>query len=96
MAEPLYNFHTMNFEYNSNKSTVNLAKHGIDFAMAQSLWLDPDLLAFPVKTVDKPIYLVIAKLAGRHWSAVITYRKEMIRIISVRRSRQEEITLYEH
>ncbi len=96
MTEPLYNFHTMNFEYDSNKSAVNLAIHGIDFAMAQSLWLDPDLLAFPVKTVDKPIYFVIAKLAGRHWSAVITYRKEMIRIISVRRSRQEEITLYEH
>ena len=95
MAEPLYSFYTMNFEYDSNKSTVNLAKHGIDFAMAQGLWHDPDLLEVPVKTVDKPIYLVIAKLGGRHWSAVVAYRKEMIRIISVRRSRQEEITLYE-
>ena len=96
MTEPLYNFHTMKFGYDSNKSMVNLAKHGIDFDMAQGLWHDPDLLEFPVKTVDKPIYLVIAKLAGRHWSAVITYHKEIIRIISVRRSLQEEITLYEH
>lgn len=95
MAEPLYSFYTMNFEYDSNKSTVNLAKHGIDFAMAQGLWHDPDLLEVPVKTVDKPIYLVIAKLGGRHWSAVVAYHGEMIRIISVRRSRQEEITLYE-
>jgi hypothetical protein len=39
--------------------------------------------------------LIIAKLAGKHWSAVITYRAEKIRIISVRRSRVEEIEIYE-
>lgn len=30
-----------------------------------------------------------------HWSAVITYREERIRIISVRRSRMEEVEIYE-
>ncbi len=32
---------------------------------------------------------------SKHWSAVITYREEDIRIISVRRSRHEEIHIYE-
>ncbi|NOY14574.1 MAG: BrnT family toxin [Deltaproteobacteria bacterium] len=34
-------------------------------------------------------------MEGKHWSAVITYRDETIRLISVRRSRQEKIELYE-
>jgi uncharacterized protein len=35
------------------------------------------------------------KIAGKHWSGVITYRSDSIRIISVRRSRKEEVALYE-
>ncbi len=85
----------MSFEYDPQKSTMNLAKHGIDFDMAQNLWCDPDLLEIPAKTVDEPRCLVIGKIEGKHWSAVITYREETIRLISVRRSRQEEIELYE-
>jgi uncharacterized DUF497 family protein len=38
---------------------------------------------------------VIACLQGRHWSAVITYRQQSIRLISVRRSRPDEVQLYE-
>lgn len=85
----------MNFEYDPKKSTLNLEKHGIDFDRAQNLWCDPDLLEIPAKTVDEPRYLVIGKIGGKHWSAVITYREETIRLISVRRSRQEEIDIYE-
>lgn len=85
----------MNFEYDSTKSRLNLGKHGIDFDVAQELWNDPDLLEIPAKTIDEPRYLVIGKIGGKHWSAVITYRDEKIRLISVRRSRQEEIALYE-
>jgi hypothetical protein len=49
----------------------------------------------PARTTDEPRFLVIACLQGRHWSAVITYRSEVIRLISVRRSRPEEVQLYE-
>jgi len=35
------------------------------------------------------------RIVAKHWSAVITYRSENIRIISVRRSRPEEVALYE-
>jgi uncharacterized DUF497 family protein len=85
----------MNFEYDPQKSTINLEKHGIDFDVAQNLWCDPDLLEIPAKTVDESRYLVIGKIGKKHWSAVITYREETIRLISVRRSRQEEIEIYE-
>ena len=62
---------------------------------AQQLWNDPDLLEIPAKTVDEPRSLVVGIIAGKHWSSVITYRDGNIRIISVRRSRQEEVDLYE-
>ena len=32
---------------------------------------------------------------ARLWKAVVTYREERIRIISVRRSRDEEVAIYE-
>jgi len=44
---------------------------------------------------DEPRFLVIGKISAVHWSAIITYRREKIRIISVRRSRKEEIDIYE-
>ncbi|MBW2018777.1 MAG: BrnT family toxin [Deltaproteobacteria bacterium] len=85
----------MNFEFDRKKSRVNEKKHGIDFVEAQALWEDPDLLEIPARTTDEPRFLVVGKIAGKYWSGIITYRGENIRIISVRRARDEEIELYE-
>jgi len=85
----------MEFEFDPIKSNSNKEKHGIDFYEAQILWDDPDLIEVPVKTSDEQRFLVIAKISGKHWSGVITYRTENIRIISVRRSRKEEVDIYE-
>lgn len=85
----------MEFEFDSKKSQSNKKKHGMDFCQAQALWDDSDLIEIPARTSDEPRFLVIGKISGEHWSAVITYRREKIRIISVRRSRKEEIDIYE-
>lgn len=85
----------MEFEYNPEKSAQNKAKHGIDFEEAQSLWADPMLVEIPARTSDEPRWLLIGKIDGKHWSAVVTRRGESIRLISVRRSRSEEVTIYE-
>jgi uncharacterized DUF497 family protein len=39
--------------------------------------------------------LVIGRIGAKHWSAVVTYRSENIRLNSVRLSRLEEVDLYE-
>ena len=83
------------FEFDNDKSQANLEKHGIDFRDAQALWDDQDLLEVQAKTVDEPRYLVIGLIGSKHWSAVITYRRDKIRLISVRRSRKKEVELYE-
>lgn len=85
----------MEFEFDSKKSHTNKEKHGINFHEAQKLWDDPDLIEIPVKASDEPRILVIGKISGKHWSGVITCRGENIRIISVRRSRKEEVDIYE-
>jgi len=38
--------------------------------------------------------LVVARIGEVHWSAVVTYRDLRVRIISVRRSRSEEVKIY--
>ena len=83
------------FEFNEQKSQANLLKHGINFIDAQALWDDPRLLEISAKTEDEPRYLLIGLINGKYWSAVITYRNASIRLISVRRSRPEEVALYE-
>jgi len=85
----------MSFEYDSKKSQSNFEKHGIDFEKAKGIWDDPDYLEIPTNTSDEPRWLEIGKISGKCWSAVITYRGDNIRIISVRRSREEEVELYE-
>ena len=85
----------MDFEFDSVKSETNKNKHGIDFIDAQALWNDPDLLEIPAKTTDEPRFLVVGKIGEKYWSGIITYRNENIRIISVRRARNEEIEIYE-
>jgi uncharacterized DUF497 family protein len=85
----------MEFEYDEAKSRANLKKHGIDFIQAQALWEDLERVEIPAKTEDEPRFLVIGRIRERHWTAVITYRQEKARIISARRSRREEIHIYE-
>ena len=85
----------MKFQFDRRKSASNRTKHGIDFVEAQRLWDAPDLLEIPARTEDEPRFLVIGRIDGRCWSGVITYCCDAIRIISVRRSRREEVAWYE-
>ena len=85
----------MEFEFDEQKSRSNKEKHGIDFIEAQALWDDSELLEVPLKSEDEPRVLMVGKISGKHWSAIITHRQTRVRIISVRRSRNEEKELYE-
>lgn len=85
----------MEFEFDSQKSEINQTKHGIDFIAAQQLWGDPNRVVIPARTSDEPRYLLIGRVSRKHWSAVFTLRGETVRIVSVRRSRPEEVEIYE-
>jgi uncharacterized DUF497 family protein len=85
----------MGLQYDPEKSAENKRKHGVDFEEAQTLWSDPVLLEIPARVSDELRWVVIGKMNEKHWSAVITRRSDNVRIISVRRSRDEEIEIYE-
>jgi uncharacterized DUF497 family protein len=90
-----YNFYTVEFEFDPDKSESNKEKHGIDFVEAQALWDDPDLIEIPARTTDEPRFVVVGRIGRRYWSGIVTYREGRVRIISVRRARDEEIAIYE-
>ena len=85
----------MTFEFDNLKSLANEEKHGIDFHEAQHLWLDPERIIIPARTLNEIRFLMIARFHGFFWSAVYTIRGEVIRIISVRKSRQNEKEIYQ-
>lgn len=85
----------MEFEYDPDKSAANRTKHGINFIDAQALWDDPNRIEVPARTDDEPRWLVIGRIGETNYSAVITYRSDRIRLISVRRARKEEAAIYE-
>ena len=85
----------MEFEFDPAKSASNLEKHGIDFDAVQEIWQDVMRAEIPARTADEPRWLVIGQIDGKHWSVVVTYREQRVRIISARRSRTEEMALYE-
>lgn len=85
----------MEFEYDPAKSLTNAYKHGIDFDAAKEIWLDPDRVEILARVVGEARWMVIGRIGVRCYSAVITYRAGKVRLISVRRSRPEEVAIYE-
>lgn len=84
------------FEFDDAKNETNRAKHGIDFVEAQDLWLDEMFVEFPLHIEDEARYAVVGLIKIKDWTAIITYRPGHIRLISVRRSRPEEVSIYEN
>lgn len=83
------------FEYDLVKNKTNKIKHGIDFKEAQKLCNDPFRLEIETKSDSESRFIIIGKIEDKYWSAIITYRNNTIRIISVRRAKNKEIKYYE-
>lgn len=83
------------FDFDDSKSRSNSVKHGIDFVRAQAIWADEDHVEVEARTEDERRWMVVGRISGRLWTAVITRRGDTIRIISVRRARGSERNVYE-
>ena len=84
----------MDFEFDPAKSRSNQAKHGIGFEEAKQLWDDEKRVEAPAPSEKEERFLLIGMIEDKHWIAVVTYRTDRIRIISVRRARKVEIENY--
>ena len=85
----------MIFEFDPGKSDANRKKHGVDFIEAQKLWQGP-YIEIPARDEAERRRLVIGRIAGKYFSAIVTHRSAAIRIISVRRARDDEKEIYRH
>ena len=83
----------MNFEYDEHKSLINKDKHGVDFEAAKLIW-QSDNIILEALTKDEPRYMIIGFIGNKIFSCIFTIRERKIRIISCRRSRDEERRLY--
>ena len=85
----------MEFEFDPSKSDLNREKHGLNFVEAQGIWDDEDRALLTLTFADEDRYLIVGMINGKLWSAVFTWRGPRIRIISVRRAREDERQNYE-
>jgi uncharacterized DUF497 family protein len=85
----------VNFDWDSAKSASNEAKHGLSLAAASALWAGP-VVTLPSKHPGELRHLAIGLIEGRHWTVVYAPRGNRLRLISARRSRENEKTLFQN
>ena len=77
----------MKYEWDENKAVKNLAKHGVSFAEAKTIFDDPMYVDFYDldHSEDEERYLIVGESnRGRLLIVSYTERRESIRIISAR------------
>lgn len=79
-------------EWDPAKARSNLAKHGIGFADADSVFDDPFAISIPNKspTTEERFVAIGADTFGRILVVSYTYRRSRPRIISARRATRSE------
>lgn len=84
------------FEWDDAKAASNLAKHGVPFAYATRVFLDPQAIDIDVSRFGdgETRRKVIGAIEGRIFSVVYTGREGSIRLISARRCNAKEERLY--
>lgn len=84
------------FEWDGAKAASNLAKHGVPFAYATRVFLDPQAIDIDASRPGdgERRRKMIGMIEGRVFSVVYTEREDSIRLISARRCNAKEERLY--
>jgi hypothetical protein len=86
----------MTYQWDNDKATANLRKHGIDFADAVSVFSDDLAITIPDERFDEERFITVGMDAfGRVLVVVYTWRGNEIRLISVRQATRRERKQYE-
>ena len=83
------------FEFDPSKSQANKSRHGIDFVEAQEFWSDGNMLFLSSNYEAEERRLGTALYRDRYWTAIFALRDGAIRLISVTRSRKNEIEAHQ-
>lgn len=89
----------MEFEWDFHKAETNLAKHGISFSEAATVFGDPLAITYfdPDHSSDEERYITFGTTINDIYVVIVhTDRSERTRLISARRMTSRERTQYEH
>ena len=89
---------SLHFEWDVNKATANIAKHGVSFAEAATVFRDPIAAIFDDEDhSDEELREIIIGHSDRNRLLLVyfTERDDTIRIISARRATRRERRDYE-
>jgi uncharacterized protein len=83
----------MEFEWDEAKAAANLAKHGVSFAKAVSVFGDEDrIIIEDVRfQYDEPRFTAYGLIQGRLYVVVFTNRADAVRLISARKANKREL-----
>lgn len=84
----------MVFEWDESKRQSNLAKHGVDFIDAQVLFDGRPVVSAAGNHPEEQRFATVGLIDNRHYTVIWTWRDANIRIISARRSSDEERRAY--
>ena len=88
----------MEFEWDRNKATVNLSRHGVSFDEAKTVFQDPFYVIFddPDHSFQEDQYIVIGQ-STQNRLLFISYieREDTVRLIGARKATPSERELYE-
>jgi uncharacterized protein len=88
----------MKFDWDENKASSNLSKHGVSFEEAKTVFDDVFYVDFydPDHSDNEERYLIVGKSSrGRLLIVSYTERKDSIRLISARETTRSEREIYE-
>jgi uncharacterized DUF497 family protein len=88
----------MRFEWDANKASTNLAKHGVSFREAVEVFYDPNALEdYDVEHSSKESRFFIIGLSSRRLLFVVytEFKEDRVRIISARKANRAEREVYE-
>ena len=88
----------LSFEWDENKARANLAKHGVSFEEATTVFGDPRSLSIPdpAHSEAEERWIVLGQSHTRKMLVVVhTERSDNLRIISARRASRRERKTYE-
>jgi len=84
------------YEWDEQKRQSNIIKHGLDFVAVRHLFDGRHVIDLPAHSETEPRTLTVGMIDGKFYTVVWTQRGEKRRIISFRRSRDEEKREYQN
>ena len=89
---------SLSFGWDEEKASVNLAKHGVSFSEASTVFADPlsRTIPDPLHSHDEDRFITVGESPAGHTLVVVhTHRGEAVRLLSARKATPRERKDYE-